>query len=279
MTTGPRRTANTGQLVQSERLHTLGQLVAGVIHEMNNPLTIVGANLQVLSEYVEQQQQLIALYRQAGTTNAAIDAYIDEIDLAYVSEDLPRILASVQEGADRAQRLVDELRRYSAANSPEVSMVDMRASLTSTVRLVQSTYRLKVDFQLDLKQLPPIMGVPGQIQQVFMNLLINACQAIPTQGTVTVESHVEGDSVVITIRDDGTGIEPELLPRVFEPYFSTKSAAEGTGLGLPITKRIVEGHGGTLSVVSAPNVGTTFTVVLPLEGKGLRLDEAIPYEL
>ncbi|MNS36545.1 Sensor protein ZraS [compost metagenome] len=279
MTTGPRRTANTGQLVQSERLHTLGQLVAGVIHEMNNPLTIVGANLQVLAEYVEQQQQLIALYRQSGITNAAIDAYVDEIDLAYLSEDLPRILASVQEGADRAQRLVDELRRYSAANSPEVSMIDMRASLTSTVRLVQSTYRLKVDFQLDLKQLPPIMGVPGQIQQVFMNLLINACQAIQTQGTVTVESHVEGDSVVIAIRDDGTGIEPELLPRVFEPYFSTKSAAEGTGLGLPITKRIVEGHGGTLSVVSAPDAGTTFTVVLPLEGKGLRLDEAIPYEL
>jgi signal transduction histidine kinase len=279
LTTGPRRTANTGQLVQSERLHTLGQLVAGVIHEMNNPLTIVGANLQVLAEYVEQQQQLIALYRQSGITNAAIDAYVDEIDLAYVSEDLPRILSSVQEGADRAQRLVDELRRYSAANSPEVSMVDMRASLTSTVRLVQSTYRLKVDFQLDLKQLPPIMGVPGQIQQVFMNLLINACQAIPNQGTVTVESHVEGDSVVIAIRDDGTGIEPELLPRVFEPYFSTKSAAEGTGLGLPITKRIVEGHGGTLSVVSAPEAGTTFTVVLPLEGKGLRLDEAIPYEL
>ena len=221
MSTGNRRTANTGQLVQSERLHTLGQLVAGVIHEMNNPLTIVGANLQVLAEYMAQQQHLIALYRASGHTNAAIDAYVDEMDLAYVTEDLPRVLASCQEGADRAQRLVDELRRYSAANSPEVSMVDMRTSLTSTVRLVQSTYRQKVDFELDLKQLPPIMGVPGQIQQVFMNLLINACQSITGAGTVRIESHLEGEHVVISIRDTGDGIPAELIARVFEAYFST----------------------------------------------------------
>lgn len=279
MTAGPRRTANTGQLVQSERLHTLGQLVAGVIHEMNNPLTIVGANLQVLAEYVTQQQHLIDLYRASGATNEAIAAYIDEIDLSYMQEDLPRVLSSCQEGADRAQRLVDELRRYSAANSPDVSMIDMRASLTSTVRLVQSTYRQRVNFNLDLKQLPPIMGVPGQIQQVFMNLLINACQAIVNQGEVTIESHLEGEHVVISVRDTGPGIEPEVLPRIFEPYFSTKSAAEGTGLGLPITKRIVEGHGGRLDVASTVGAGTTFTVVLPLEGKNLRFDEAIPYEL
>lgn len=279
MTTGPRRTANTGQLVQTERLHTLGQLVAGVIHEMNNPLTIVSANLQVLVEYMTQQQQLIALYRASGHSTAAIDAYVDEMDLAYVLDDAPRVLASCQEGADRAQRLVDELRRYSAANSPEVAMVDMRTSLTSTVRLVQSTYRTTVDFQLDLKQLPPIVGVPGQIQQVFMNLLINACQAIVGQGTIWIESHLEGEHVVISVRDTGAGIDPAVLPRIFEPYFSTKCAAEGTGLGLPITKRIVEGHGGSLEVASAPGEGTTFTIRLPLEGKDLRLDEAIPYEL
>jgi signal transduction histidine kinase len=147
------------------------------------------------------------------------------------------------------------------------------------VRLVQSTYRQRVNFHLELKQLPPIMGVAGQIQQVFMNLLINACQAIPGQGEVRIESHQEGEHVVIAIRDTGTGIEPALLPRVFEPYFSTKSAAEGTGLGLPITKRIIEGHGGRVEVASTVGEGTTFTVVLPLEGKNLRLDEAIPYEL
>jgi signal transduction histidine kinase len=275
----PRRNANTGQLVQSERLHTLGQLVAGVIHEMNNPLTIVGANMQVLAEYVTQQQTLIALYQASGATSPEIAAYIDEIDLAYLQDDLPRVLSSCQEGCERAQRLVDELRRYSAANSPEVSMIDMRQSLGSTVRLVASTYRQRVDFRLDIKQLPPIMGVPGQIQQVFMNLLINACQSIEGQGAVTIESHLDGEFVVISIADTGTGIGPDLLPRIFEPYFSTKSAAEGTGLGLPITKRIVEGHGGRLTVESAVGAGTTFTIRLPLEGKNLRLDEAIPYEL
>ncbi|MFP5502802.1 MAG: hypothetical protein ACLGIN_09955, partial [Candidatus Sericytochromatia bacterium] len=141
MNAPPRRAANTGQLVQSERLHTMGQLVAGVIHEMNNPLTIVNTNLHVLEEYVTQMQQLLAMYREALPANEAIAAFEEEIDLSYLAKDLPRILTSCQDGASRAMSLVDELRRYSAGNSQEITPIDMRASLLSTVRLVESTYR------------------------------------------------------------------------------------------------------------------------------------------
>ena len=278
MNAPPRRAANTGQLVQSERLHTMGQLVAGVIHEMNNPLTIVNTNLHVLEEYVSQLQQLLAMYREALPASEAIAAFEEEIDLPYLAKDLPRILTSCQDGASRAMSLVDELRRYSAGNSQEITPIDMRASLLSTVRLVESTYRQYVEFVLEIDQLPPIMGVPGQIQQVFMNLLINACQAVTTRGTVRIASESDGAIVTIRVSDTGPGIPEDVLPRIFEPYFTTKTAADGTGLGLPITKRIVEKHGGSLEVASGPE-GTTFTVNLPIEGPDELPDDSMPYEL
>lgn len=277
-----RPTRNTGQLVQSERLHTLGQLVAGVIHELNNPLTIVGTNLQVLAEYVEQQGKLVELYR-AGAPASDIAAYEEEIDLDYMLKDLPRILISCQEGSARARQLVDELRRYSIANSPEVAPVDLKGNLHSTVRLVESSYRNKVNFEVKADQCPPVMGVTGQIQQVLMNLLINACQAMGDRdqiGRITISTRGDGEAVTIEIADDGPGIPEDVLPRIFEPYFSTKSAAHGTGLGLPISKRICEKHGGSLTVTSTVGVGTTFVITLPVEGSPeLLADPSMPYEV
>lgn len=276
-----RRRPDTGQLVQSERLHTLGQLVAGVIHELNNPLTIVGTNLQVLAEYVVQQQELIDRYEKQGPEAAA--AYAEEIDLPYLRTDLPRILASCQEGATRARHLVDELRRYSIANSPEVAPVDLKGNLVSTVRLVESSYRNKVSFELHVEQCPPVMGVTGQIQQVLMNLMINACQAMgdkPGMGQITIRTRGDGVNVYIEISDNGPGIPADVLPRIFEPYFSTKSPADGTGLGLPISKRICEKHGGSLVVTSTVGQGTTFTITLPVEGSPeLLADPSLPYEV
>lgn len=274
------RKVNTGQLVQSERIHQLGQLVAGVIHELNNPLTIVNANLHVLEEYVTQLSKLISLYEAAGVKNAEIDAYAEEIDLAYVQQDLPRILTSCQEGANRARTLVDELRRFSIANSPEIGPVDLKGILNSTVRLVESSYRQKVEFKLEVEKLPPVMGITGQLQQVLMNLLINACQAIKDKGVIHIRSREQDGCAVIEVQDTGEGIPADVLPRIFEPYFSTKSPTDGTGLGLPISKRIVEKHGGRLDVVSAPGQGTTFTVVLPIEGNpALAEDPGSPYDL
>jgi signal transduction histidine kinase len=268
-------------LVASERLHTLGQLVAGVIHELNNPLTIVGTNLQVLAEYVVQQQELIERYEKEGAEAAR--AYAEEIDLAYLRTDLPRILSSCQEGAARARHLVDELRRYSIANSPEVAPVDLKGNLASTVRLVESSYRNKVTFDLHIDQCPPVMGVTGQIQQVLMNLLINACQAMaaqPGMGLITIRTRGDGMNVYIEIADNGPGIPADVLPRIFEPYFSTKSPADGTGLGLPISKRICEKHGGSLAVASTVGQGTTFTITLPVEGSPeLLADPSLPYEV
>jgi signal transduction histidine kinase len=277
------RRPDTGQLVQAERLHTLGQLVAGVIHELNNPLTIVGTNLQVLAEYVLQQQGLIELYEKSGVRNDDIAAYEDEIDLPYLRTDLPRILSSCQEGSTRARHLVDELRRYSIANSPEVGPVDVKGNLTSTVRLVESSYRNKVTFEVHVEQCPPVMGVTGQIQQVLMNLLINACQAmadLPGMGKIIIRTRGDSSQVFIEIADNGPGIPADVLPRIFEPYFSTKAPAAGTGLGLPISKRICEKHGGSLTVTSIGGVGTTFTIMLPVEGSAeLLADPSLPYEV
>lgn len=274
------RKLNTGQLVQSERIHQLGQLVAGVIHELNNPLTIVNANLHVLEEYTEQLRKLIELYQAAGVHHPEIDAYAEEIDLPYLQQDLPRILVSCQEGANRARSLVDELRRFSIANSPEVGPVDLKGILHSTVRLVESSYRNRVEFKLHVDQLPPVMGITGQLQQVLMNLLINACQAIHEKGTITIRSRRDGEDVIIDVADTGEGIPPDVLPRIFEAYFSTKSPSDGTGLGLPISKRIVEKHGGRLAVDSRPGQGTTFTITLPIEGNpALAEDPSSPYDI
>lgn len=273
------RKSTTGQLVATERLHTLGQLVAGVIHELNNPLTIVGTNLHVLAEYVAQQQQLIDMY-EAGAAADAIARYREEIDLEYLRQDLPRILGSCQEGAQRARSLVDELRRFSIAGSPEVGLVDLKGALQSTVRLVESNFRNKAKFVLDIEGCPPIMGIAGQIQQVLMNLLVNACQSIREQGTVTLRCETKGEYVIVHVDDTGAGIPADVLPRIFEPYFSTKAPTEGTGLGLPISKRICEKHGGSLTVKSEVGKGTTFTVTLRIEGApGLTDDPSSPYDL
>ena len=274
------RKVNTGQLVQSERLHQLGQLVAGVIHELNNPLTIVNANLHVLEEYTTCVMQLLALYEATGVTSPEIQKLSDDMDLPYLRQDMPRILTSCQEGANRARTLVDELRRFSIANSPEVGPVDLKGILGSTVRLVESSYRHKVEFKLEIDKLPPVMGITGQIQQVLMNLLINACQAIKEKGDIFIRSRQEDGCAVIEVQDTGEGISQDVLPRIFEPYFSTKSPTDGTGLGLPISKRIVEKHGGRLDVVSVVGKGTTFTIVLPIEGNpALADDPGSPYDL
>lgn len=275
------RKASTGQLVQTERLHTLGQLVAGVIHELNNPLTIVGTNLKVLAEYTEGLLAILAAAEAEGLGPKALEA-AEAHDLAYLREDAPRLVVSVQDGAQRASQLVDELRRYSISQRPEVSLVDLKGTLHSTVRLVSSTYRQHIDFVVDLERCPPILGVRGQIQQIFMNLMINACQAMLAQGKgqLIVRSQAEGEGTLVEVADNGPGVPLELQERIFEPFFSTKSPSEGTGLGLPITKRIVEKHGGRLVLRSAPGEGTSFSVWLPADPpESLLEDPSMPYEV
>jgi signal transduction histidine kinase len=250
-----------------------------VIHELNNPLTLVGANLQVLEEYVGQMAHLNGLYR-AGASAEEIDSYLEEIDHGYLQQDLPRVLMSCREGASRARGLVDELRRFSITNHYEVGPVDLRRLITSTVRLLQTSYRGRVEFALELDHLVPIVGVSGHLQQVFMNLIVNGCQAIEDKGSLVLRGARREAGVVVEVSDTGAGIAPEVLPRIFEPYFSTKGADQGTGLGLPISKRIVEKHGGKLEVDSTPGQGTTFRVVLPLECDPALADDPVsPYEL
>lgn len=266
-------------MAQSERLQSLGQLVAGVIHELNNPLTIVNANLQILAEYVEQQARLLEMYRSLGVNTKEVDEYIEEIEADYLTQEVPRVLASCREGASRARSLVDELRRFSIANQHEVVLIDLRSLLTSTVRLVESSYRARVEFRVEFGQLPPITGVTGHIQQVFMNLIVNGCQAIPEKGVLTLRSRVTGDEVIVEVADTGAGISADVMPQIFEPYFSTKGPCEGTGLGLPITKRIIEKHGGRLEVHSVVGEGTIFRVFLPREcDPGLAENPGSPYD-
>jgi signal transduction histidine kinase len=270
---------NAQRLAKTERLQSLGQLVAGVIHELNNPLTLVGANLQVLEEYVGQLVHLNSLYR-AGASTEEIDNYTEEIDYGYLQQDLSRVLLSCREGASRARALVDELRRFSITNHYEVGPVDLRRLLSSTVRLIQTAYRGRIEFVLELDALVPIVGVSGHLQQVFMNLIVNGCQAITDKGSLTLHGGRHPEGVLVEVCDTGAGIAPEVLPRIFEPYFSTKGPEQGTGLGLPISKRIVEKHGGRLEVDSVLGSGTKFRVLLPLECDPALADDPVsPYEL
>ena len=234
----------------------------------------------MLEEYVTQLRQLMALYRAAGISTKEIDSFAEEIDLAYLQQDLPRVLVGCREGATRARGLVDELRRFSISNHYEVGPVDLRRLVSSTVRLIQTSYRGRIEFALELDQLVPIVGVSGHLQQVFMNLIVNGCQAISEKGTLSIRGAQQPEGVVIEVCDTGCGIDAAVLPRIFEPYFSTKGPEQGTGLGLPISKRIIEKHGGQLEVESRPGVGTTFRIRLPLECDPALADDPVsPYEV
>jgi signal transduction histidine kinase len=237
------------QLVQSEKMRSLGQLVAGVAHELNNPIGFVHANLQLLEEYVERLTPADGDPARRVRTREAIE----------------KLLARSQEGAGRVKQIVQDLRTFSRTDQAELTQVSLNDAIQRTLTLIEPRTKNGIAVERDFGELPDVRCYAGQLNQVFMNLLMNACDALDGRGKITVRTRPMAGGVQLEFQDDGPGMSAEVRGRIFEPFFTTKPVGKGTGLGLSISHGIVERHGGSMTVESAPGEGARFTIRLPLE--------------
>jgi len=252
------------QLLQSEKMAAIGQLAAGVAHEINNPIGFVNSNLSSLKHYVDQLLAVIAAYE--GGNGEAIGAARRAADLDFLREDLPALLAESQEGLGRVTRIVQDLKDFSRVDQTERQHADLNAAMQSTLNVVRNELKYKAEVILELGEIPEVDCVPAQINQVFMNLLVNAAQAIPEHGRITVRSGVAGERVWFEVEDTGRGMSDAVRQRIFEPFFTTKPVGKGTGLGLSISYDIiVKKHRGFIDVDSEPGKGSRFRIWLPIK--------------
>ncbi|MGI9069251.1 MAG: sensor histidine kinase [Pyrinomonadaceae bacterium] len=255
------------QLVHTEKMASLGQLSAGIAHELNNPAGFIYGNMDLLGDYLSQLQSLLGVYDKATLPEEAmqsVNSLKAKIKYERLVGDLNSILADCREGAERICDVVKNLRLFSRLDEAELKKVDIHSGIDSTVRLLSRYFSGgQVTLRRDYGDLPPISCYAGQLNQVWMNLLVNAAQAIPEQGEVGISTKLEHGSVSVAISDTGAGIPEDQLSRIFDPFFTTKPVGEGTGLGLSISYGIIERHGGTIQVESQVGAGTTFTVRIP----------------
>ncbi|MCX7165412.1 MAG: ATP-binding protein [Rhodocyclales bacterium] len=260
------------QLLQSEKMSAVGQLAAGVAHEINNPIGFVISNLGALTGYVEQLMTLIAAYEAMEARlptdhpdRATMFAARETAELDFLRQDIPDLLRDSNDGLSRVKRIVGDLKDFSHIDEGEWSFVDLNKNLESTLNVVWNEIKYKAEVIRELGELPLVNCLPAQINQVLMNLLVNAGHAIETRGSITLRSGVEGKKVWIQIVDTGKGMTVEVQRRIFEPFYTTKPVGKGTGLGLSITWDIVERHGGKIEVDSKPGHGSSFRLTLPIE--------------
>ncbi len=254
------------QLVQSEKMTSLGQLVAGVAHEINNPIGAIYANVQPLKDYADDLQEAIDKAKQLLHDDelAQFNAFLTEIDYDFMQEDLLSLLSSQQQAAQRIKKIVLSLRNFSRLDQGEVKSVFLEEGIDSTLQLLHHEYKHHITIEKDYQLNKPVECYAGELNQVFMNILANAMQAITEKGIVKISTQLDNNNAVIAISDSGMGIPEELKNRIFEPFFTTKEIGKGTGLGLSISYGIIQKHQGTLKVSSTPNQGTTFTIRIPI---------------
>jgi len=273
----------SSQLLQSEKMASIGQLAAGVAHEINNPIGFVNSNLGTLKKYIDSLLQLLGAYGplEAAAT-AEVRQQVDEakrkVDLDFMREDVVGLIAESIEGAGRVQRIVQVLRNFSQPGESAWQEADVHAGLESTLSVAWNDIKDKAEVVRDYGDLPPVECLPSQLNQVFLNLLLNAAQAIAERGQITLRTRHEDDWVSIAVGDTGGGIAPENRKRVFDPFFTTKPVGKSTGLGLSLAYGIVRKHGGCIDLDSELGKGSIFTVRLPVhhaEESSARLQNAV----
>lgn len=255
-------------LLQAERMASIGQLAAGVAHEINNPVGFVNSNLGSLQRYVKDVLQLLAVYEEwephlPDESRHLISKIKQEIDVDFVREDLPALLAESLDGLKRVTRIVQDLKDFSHVDEAERQWADLEAGIDSTLRVVWNEIKYKAQVVKEYAGLDRVQCFPFQLNQVFMNLLVNAAHAIDERGTITVRTGQDDKLVWVEIEDTGRGIAPEHMARIFDPFFTTKPVGQGTGLGLSVAYGIVQKHGGIIEVRSELGKGACFTVKLP----------------
>ena len=272
------------QLIQTEKMSSIGQMVAGVAHEINNPINFIHGNIEYANNYVQELLKLISLYQQEyPSPSLPIKNHIEEIDLEFLAEDLPKTLSSLQMGSDKIREIVISMRNFSRLDECNIKAVDLAQGIDST--LIILNHKLKTGIKLIKKygNIPLIYCYPSQLNQVFMNIISNAIDALeetqnagrwrseesPTIWINTEFQKLDASSsqeyVKVIIKDNGPGISPEIQEKMFDAFFTTKSVGKGTGLGLAISYKIVAKHHGTIKVNSEPATGTEFVISLPVQ--------------
>jgi PAS domain S-box-containing protein len=273
------------QLLQSEKLASLGQLAAGVAHELNNPISFVNSNLGTLAEYVKEIKKLLEKYekmegiiggdKSKQNLSQEIDELKEQIDLDFVLGDFDKIISESQEGTQRVKSIVQNLRDFSHVDKGEFKFADINQGIESTLNIVWNELKYKAEVIKEYGDIPQIECLPQQLNQVFMNLLLNAAQSITTHGQIKIKTYRRDEDIIIEISDTGIGIPKDNFPRIFEPFFTTKEVGKGTGLGLSVAYGIVQKHNGKIEVESEVNKGTTFRVILPYSRSDISLEESI----
>ena len=264
-----------GQLLQSEKMASVGQLAAGVAHEINNPIGFVRSNLNSLRTYLKDLMLLLDAYErleaqlpESNPELAQLRALRDTIELDYLRADVPSLVAESLDGVTRVEKIVRDLKGFSHVGDAEWQPVDLHEGLESTLNVVAHELKYKADLVREYGELPLVECMPFQVNQVFLNLLVNATQAMQSRGRITLRTGCDDEFAWVAVGDTGAGIEPAALGRIFEPFYTTKPVGVGTGLGLSVSWDIVRRHGGTIDVESVVGQGTTFTVRLPIRRRG-----------
>lgn len=261
-------------LVHSEKMNALGQMVAGVAHEINNPISFVNSNLhsfkQSVGELSGAYDALEGLILQAGSA-AEQDAarhIRQQAELDFLLSDVDDLLTASFEGLGRVRKIVEALRTFSRLDEADLKIANLGENLRSTLLMARGELQGKVEVQLDVDDLPDIKCYPAELNQVFLNIIINAAQAVQGKGLLAITGRDLGDSLELRFADSGVGIAPDVIDKIFNPFFTTKPVGAGTGLGLSIAHKIItDRHHGSIRVESTPGAGTTFIITLPKELK------------
>ncbi len=262
-------------LVQSEKLASIGQLVAGVAHEINNPLAFVHSNLNRFDEYFHEYVELadewerLAMMTEEGRLScrdmiAKIREREEKAELKALVEDFNTLMSHTRNGAERIRKIVEQLRGFTRLSNDGFSEADLNSAVDDTLSIVWNEIKYKAVVKKEYGSPPPVVCNPGEIKQVFVNLLVNAAQSIKEKGEITIRTGVRNSFVFVDIIDTGSGISPENLTKIFDPFFTTKPVGKGTGLGLWVSTSIIQKHSGRIEVESEPGKGTKMTVLLPV---------------
>ena len=273
------------KLVQSEKMVGLGMIAAGIAHEINNPMGFLMSNLETLSTYLGPLKQLYTYYQEifdasvmkelsslpTGSVEViySLQALLKKEDFGFMIEDLDPLLQDTLDGAKRVKEIVLNLKKFSRkSNGEEFDYHDVNEGIDSTLKIVWNEVKYKAEIDKNLGEIPKVYCNIGQINQVIMNLLVNASQAMPQghKGKIKISTSQRDQFICIRVQDNGMGIKKEAMPRLFDPFFTTKPVGQGTGLGLSVSYGIVEKHGGNIDVVSEEGQGTTFSIYLPIDG-------------
>lgn len=264
---------NPEQLAHMEKMASLGALTAGIAHELNNPINFVSSNINPLRRDIKDIFEVLERYATISPDDdkaalmsklQEIEALKTDVEFEYIVDEIQQLLTSISDGAQRTASIVKDLKNFSRVDRNELKKMNLHEGLESTLALLFNQYKHSVEVTKQYGQLPELECFPGQLNQVWMNILSNAIQAMPNGGNLTITTTLDGDKVQISIQDTGTGMSDEVKSRVFEAFFTTKDVGQGTGLGMSITASIIEKHHGKIQIESALGKGSTFTVSLPV---------------